>query len=268
MLLWGCLLAGAASAQGSGPLPGTVPVAPLAVATPTAVPMTSLPSAEPQQTGAVPAGGGFSMQAAPSPNSAARAGRTATPAAVDADYKIGVNDLLEIDVFGVSELKRIVRVNTTGHISMPLIGLVEVAGLSPSDAEALVALQYGKSYLQDPQVSIFIKEFTSQRVTVEGEVKKPGVYPIKGHITLLQSLATAEGITNMADASNIKVFRVAPDGTRSVQVFDLEQIRTGAAPDPEVRNDDVVQVGQSQGKAVAKGLMEFILPFRLLSPAL
>ena len=266
MLLWGCLLAGPASAQGSGPLPGTVPVAPLAVATPTAVPMTSLPSAEPQQIGAVPAGGGFSMQAAPSPNSAARAGRTATPAAVDADYKIGVNDLLEIDVFGVSELKRIVRVNTTGHISMPLIGLVEVAGLSPSDAEALVALQYGKSYLQDPQVSIFIKEFTSQRITLDGAVVRPGIYPLTGQITLLRALAMAGGGSQLADLEEVMLFRLTPDGQSLVEKHDVLKIRVGEAPDPTLRGDDVVVVNRNTARATLRDslfrdILDTINPF-------
>jgi len=266
MLLWGCLLAGAASAQGSGPLPGTVPVAPLAVATPTAVPMTSLPSAEPQQIGAVPAGGGFSMQAAPSPNSAARAGRTATPAAVDADYKIGVNDLLEIDVFGVSELKRIVRVNTTGHISMPLIGLVEVAGLSSSDAEALIALQYGKSYLQDPQVSIFIKEFTSQRITLDGAVVRPGIYPLTGQITLLRALAMAGGGSQLADLEEVMLFRLTPDGQSLVEKHDVLKIRVGEAPDPALRGDDVVVVNRNTARATLRDslfrdILDTINPF-------
>ncbi|RUQ39503.1 MAG: polysaccharide export protein [Candidatus Competibacteraceae bacterium] len=225
-------------------------------------------STPPAETTSTPVASSASTGAGVSPT------ETSTPVAVantrvgTEEYRIGPQDLLEIQVVGVQDLSRTVRVNSRGSISLPLVGVVKAAGLTSQELEAELATRLAKDYLQNPQVSVFIKEFTSQRVTVEGEVKKPGVYPIKGHITLLQSLATAEGITNMADASNIKVFRVAPDGTRSVQVFDLEQIRTGAAPDPEVRNDDVVQVGQSQGKAVAKGLMEFILPFRLLSPAL
>lgn len=226
---------------------------------------TSTPPADMAPT---PVASSASTAADASPTAASTPVAAANTSAGTEEYRIGPQDLLELQVFGVKDLNRTVRVNSRGSISLPLVGVVKAAGLTSQELEAELATRLAKDYLQNPQVSVFIKEFTSQRVTVEGEVKKPGVYPIKGHITLLQSLATAEGITNMADASNIKVFRVAPDGTRSVQVFDLEQIRTGAAPDPEVRNDDVVQVGQSQGKAVAKGLMEFILPFRLLSPGL
>ncbi|MEI2625750.1 MAG: polysaccharide biosynthesis/export family protein [Giesbergeria sp.] len=118
----------------------------------------------------------------------------AVPSVADSDYKITPSDLLEIEVFGVSELKRTVRVNTSGQIAMPLIGTISVAGLTPSDAEALIALQYaGKNFLQDPQVSIFVKEFTTQRITLDGALNKPGVYPLTGQISLLRALGHGGG---------------------------------------------------------------------------
>jgi polysaccharide export outer membrane protein len=95
-----------------------------------------------------------------------------------------------VEVFGVSELKRTVRVNSTGHIALPLIGTLEVAGLSPADAEALIAIQYGAKYLKDPQVSVFVKEFTTKRITVDGAVVKPGIFPLTGPITLLRAIGT------------------------------------------------------------------------------
>lgn len=184
------------------------------------------------------------------------------------DYRIGPQDLLELQVFGIDALNRTVRVNSRGSISLPLVGLVPAAGLTSEQLEEALAAKLAKDYLQNPQVSVFIKEFTSQRVTVEGAVKKPGVYPLKGRTSLLQTLATAEGLTSVADTT-VRVFRTdAVTGNRSALEFDLEQIRAGETPDPLVRNDDIIQVRESQGKAVAKELIEFILPFRLLSPAL
>ncbi len=184
------------------------------------------------------------------------------------EYRIGPQDLLELKVFGVKDLEREVRVSSSGSISLPLIGMVKAAGLTSQELEAELATQLAKDYLQNPQVSVFIKEYTSQRVTVEGEVKKPGIYPLKGRTTLLQALASAEGLTTLADL-NVKVFRADPvTGNRKAMAFDLEKIREGVIHDPEVRNDDVIQVGQSQGKATAKQIIDFILPFRLLSPAL
>ncbi len=84
------------------------------------------------------------------------------------DYRIGPQDLIEIQVFGIDNLKREVRVNSRGIISLPLVGPVTVAGLTNQEAETLIAAKYEKDYLQDPQVSVFIKEFTSQRITRRG----------------------------------------------------------------------------------------------------
>lgn len=195
-------------------------------------------------------------------------GEPAPPAGLDGgtqDYRIGPQDLLELQVFGIEALNRTVRVNSRGLISLPLIGVVQAAGLTSEELEAALAEKLAQDYLQDPQVSVFIKEFTSQRVTVDGAVKNPGIYPLKGQTSLLQALVTAQGLTSVADPSSVKIFRVGPNGMRDVQEFDLEKIRSGEVRDPEVRNDDIVQVGESTGKAVAKELIEFILPFRFLA---
>jgi len=182
------------------------------------------------------------------------------------DYRIGPQDLLELQVFAVEALNRTVRVNSRGFVSLPLIGLVQAAGLTSEQLEASLADRLAEKYLQNPQVSVFIKEYTSQRVTVEGAVKKPGIYPLRGRTSLLQTLATAEGLTTVADPNGVRVFRTDPrTGNRATLEFDLEKIRAGEARDPAVQNDDIVQVGESRGKSVAKELIEFILPFRVLT---
>lgn len=177
----------------------------------------------------------------------------ATPSALDADYKITPSDLLEIEVFGVTELKRTVRVNTSGQIAMPLIGTLTVAGLSPSDAEALIALQYkGKNYLQDPQISIFVKEFTTQRITLDGALVKPGVYPLTGQITLLRALAMAGGGGQLADMEAVMLFRMTPDGQNLAQKYNVDKIRKGEAPDPPVQNDDVIVVNRNDTRVTLR----------------
>ncbi len=118
------------------------------------------------------------------------------------DYRIGSQDLLELQVFGIDALNRTVRVNSRGFISLPLVGLVQAAGLTSEELEEALAAKLAQDYLQNPQVSVFIKEFTSQRVTVEGAVKKPGVYPLKGRTSLLQTLATAERLVQRSRHHN------------------------------------------------------------------
>ena len=177
----------------------------------------------------------------------------AVPSVLDADYKITASDLLEIEVFGVSELKRTVRVNTSGQIAMPLIGTFTVAGLTPSDAEALIALQYStKNFLQDPQVSIFVKEFTTQRITLDGALNKPGVYPLTGQISLLRALAMAGGGGQLADMENVMLFRMGPKGKSEAQKYDVLKIRKGEAPDPMLQNDDVVVVNREDARVTLR----------------
>ena len=144
----------------------------------------------------------------------------------------------------MQELKRTVRVSSTGHVSLPLIGVVQVAGLGPSDAEALIATQYGSRYLQDPQVSVFIREFTTQRITLDGAVAKPGIYPLTGQITLLRALAMAGGGAPLADLENVMLFRLTPDGKTQQERYNVMKIRAGEQPDPMLQGDDLVVVNR------------------------
>jgi polysaccharide export outer membrane protein len=156
-----------------------------------------------------------------------------------ADYRIGPNDLLEIEVFGVTELKRTVRVNSTGLVTLPLIGSMPLAGLTAQQAEAAIAARYGDKYLQDPQISVFIKEFTTQRVTIEGAVARPGIYPLTGQITLLRAMALAGGRGELASLDNVMVYRAGPDGKLDSKTYDLDLVRSGDIPDPVVMPEDV-----------------------------
>lgn len=166
----------------------------------------------------------------------------ASLAGVGADYRIGPNDLLEFDVFGVPDMKRMVRVNASGAVSLPLLGAVPLVGLTARQGETLLADLYGKDYFQNPSVSLFIKEFTTQRVTIEGAVLKPGIYPVTGQITLLRALALGGGYAQYADQEIIMLYRMGTDGRQVTQSFNLQQVRAGEVPDPLVQPDDVIVV--------------------------
>ena len=98
-------------------------------------------------------------------------------------------------------------------------------------AEELIAAKYAKDFLQDPQVSVFIKEFTSQRITVEGAVARPGIYPIRGDTTLVQAIALAGGQGQLPDLTEVMVFRLEAGQRRSL-TYDLIRIRGGELEDP------------------------------------
>ncbi len=225
-------LSGSALAQGPA-----MPKAPVAVNAPGAAADVSSPKA--------PTG--------PQPISPAtpRVGPAPTGQVVADDYRIGPSDLLEIQVFGVDTLKRDVRVNSRGAISLPLVGTVIVGGLTGDEAETLIAAKYEKDYLQDPQVSIFIKEYTSQRITLEGAVARPGVYPIRGDTSLMQAIAIAGGQGALSDLHEVLVYR--REGVeRKMYTFDLDKIRAGEAEDPSIVNDDVIVVKRSPGRVAIR----------------
>jgi polysaccharide export outer membrane protein len=199
--------------------------------------------------------------AAPTVDSAAEASDKAS--AQEDEYKIGASDLLEISVFQVKELDRAVRVNSRGLITLPLIGSISAAGLSSTELEDVIAGKLKDGYLQDPQVSVFIKEFTSQRVTVEGQVEKAGIFPITGRTTLLQALALAGGMKDLGEGS-VRVFRLVPGGKREMLVYDVDQVRGGSIVDPSMKNNDIVVVGKAEGRAFIKALTDTLRGFIML----
>jgi len=174
------------------------------------------------------------------------------------EYRIGPSDLLEISVFQVPELSRTVRVNSSGSLSLPLIGQIQAGGLTSYQLETVIAKKLQQDYLQDPHVSVFIKEFVSQRVTVGGSVNRSGVFPISGRTTLLQAIAMAGGLGKFAIESDIRIFRTLQDGSNQVLVYDLKPIRKGEAQDPSVLTSDVIVVANSETRERMRGVAEFL----------
>lgn len=217
-------------------------------------------SSTPQGADAGPPGSGTSAAVTVNQNvDAARAGETPSPS--DEEYRIGTNDLLEVSVFQAKELDRAVRVNSHGLITLSLIGPIQAAGLSATELEARIAEKLKAAYLQDPQVSVFIKEFTSQRVTIEGQVEKTGIYPMTGPTTLLQAIALAGGVKDVGDTALVRVFRLEKGGARQMIVYDLDQVRSGGISDPRVKNNDIVVVDKSQTKATIKMITDTLRGF-------
>jgi polysaccharide export outer membrane protein len=128
------------------------------------------------------------------------------------EYRVGPKDLLEISVFGADELSRTVRVSEDGKVTLPLLGEVVVDGLTKSEVEKKLGQLLGQKYVQNPQVTVFIREYQSKRVSVLGAVEKPGPYQLLGRQTLMQIISEAGGLTR--DAGNeIIIIRQLPDGS-------------------------------------------------------
>jgi polysaccharide export outer membrane protein len=181
-----------------------------------------------------------------------------------AEYRIGAGDLLEVKVFQAPELSGETRVDNNGNISLPLLGDIYVKGLTKSQLEQQVQSLLSRNLLQNPQVTVFIKEFTSQRVTIEGAVAKPGVYPIQGQMTLLQALALAGGPIDMANQKQILLLRHVSNNVKAYDI-NLSAIRRAQMPDPFLKNDDRIIVARSQARVLVRDAGTVLSPLGSLS---
>ena len=172
------------------------------------------------------------------------------------EYRIGAQDLLTISVLSVPELNKDVRVKSNGQVTLPLIGVIMAGGRTIPELEGDLARKYSDGYLQRPQVSVFVKEFTSQRVTLEGAISKPGIYPINGSMTLIQAIAVAGGLDDkIADMSGIVLIRQV-NGQRMAAAYDLRQLRKGVLEDPMIYGGDIITVEQSASKSAMRRFIE------------
>jgi len=181
------------------------------------------------------------------------------------DYRIGPQDTLVIDVFQVDDLSRTVRVENNGTVLLPLIGQVTAVGRTSKQLSDEIATELGKNYMKDPLVTVTVKESTNLRVTIDGAVIQPGIYPISGNTTLVQAIALARGPSDIADLKQVAIFRNS-GSQRMTAIFDLASIRAGKATDPAVLANDVIVVETSGGRRFLKNLGS-VAPFlQLLRP--
>jgi polysaccharide biosynthesis/export protein len=148
------------------------------------------------------------VPANPPPQNSDVVAKANNPAAtvIDADYKIGPQDVVRIDVWKEPEISRTIPVRPDGKVSLPLLNDVQAAGLT--------AIQLGNSihdgltkYLNNPQVTVTVMEINSRRVYITGEVNRPGALPLLPNMTVLQALSSGGGFTQFAKLKGIYVLR-------------------------------------------------------------
>lgn len=171
-------------------------------------------------------------------------------------YRLGSGDLLEVSVFQVKDFNKVkARVDGIGDIDLPLAGVVKVGGLTVNQARQAITQRLAETYLQDPQVSVFLDKAANERFTVDGAVHKPGVYPMLGQMNLLQAIAMAQGPTTLANYSRVVIFRTI-GGKPMAARFDLDQIRAGTMIDPTLYPDDIIVVDESGLKSTLKAIID------------
>jgi len=151
------------------------------------------------------------------------------PGPIRSDYVIGKEDLLELGVFEQPDLTRTVRVSGDGTISLPLLGVVPLAGLSTKQAEEKLRELLSDKYLTDPQVWVFVKEAKSRKVSVVGAVEKPGSIEMLGDRTLLEAISEAGGLTHQA-GRDLYVLRPDASGAATRIDIDLDDLMINGNP--------------------------------------
>jgi polysaccharide export outer membrane protein len=156
------------------------------------------------------------------------------------NLRIGIGDLLQITMFGTQDFNSDFRVSSSGDISLPPLGVVHVAGLSTSEAEKLIERQLVEGgFYREPRISVFEKEYVTQGVSILGEVKNPGVYPLLADRPLLDLLSQAGGLT--ANASKTISITHAGQGTPSVVTLSRDP-ELAAASNPTILPGDTIVV--------------------------
>lgn len=183
-------------------------------------------------------------------------------AALSSSYRIAPMDTLSIRVFGMPDLTGDYQVDLRGNVSMPLIGDVAALNLTPSELDGLLKRKYGEKYLENPDISVGIKQSAGRNITVDGAVTKGGMFPVIGPMTLMQAIAIAGGVDEeTANPRRVAIFRTI-NGRRQAAAFDLVSIRRGEMGDPRVYAGDIVIVDGSRIKQTQKQLFQ---SFPLLS---
>lgn len=170
------------------------------------------------------------------------------------DYRIGPLDTLEVSVFHVDGLNRTVQVDSSGQINLPLIGGIAAMGKTAPQLADDIASELGRKYLQSPQVTVFVSKSQSQKFTIDGAVREPGVYDITGRMTLLQAIATAKGVDQTAQLKHVVIFRMV-NAKRMAAVVNLANVRNGQADDPQIYASDVIVVAGSNSQRVLRNII-------------
>ncbi|HYA98456.1 MAG TPA: polysaccharide biosynthesis/export family protein [Methylomirabilota bacterium] len=155
-------------------------------------------------------------------------------------YRVGVEDEIAIAVWHEPELSQALVVRPDGMITLPLLNDVKVAGLTTEEVQALLTEKL-KPFINDPQVTVIVKTVKSRKVSLVGNVVKQGVYPLNGHLTVLELLAEAGGLGPFAKSKSIYILR-KQDGKEVRLPFNYKRAVSGKGDNPELMPGDMVVV--------------------------
>lgn len=189
-----------------------------------------------------------------------------TVVALEAGYKIAPMDTLAIKVFGMNDITGDYQVDLRGNVSLPLVGDVMAMNLTPVEFDEVLTRKYGEKYLENPDISVGIKQSAGRNVTVDGAVRRGGMFPVAGPMSLMQAVALAGGINEeTANPRRVAIFRTI-NGQRQAAAFDLVSIRRGEMADPPVYSGDIVVVDGSAIKEAQKKIFQAVPLLNVFRP--
>lgn len=153
---------------------------------------------------------------------------------VDADYVIGIEDVLVVNVWREQEMSRTVSVRPDGKITLPLLGEFEADGKTPKQLEELIHKKL-QTLVTNPEVSVIVQEIRSQKFNIVGEVNKPGTYALSASMTVLDAIALAGGFRDFAKPKKMYILRKSRDGVSSRIPVNYNKIIKGEGTDQNIR---------------------------------
>lgn len=176
------------------------------------------------------------------------AGKEALPSlyvpVVESEYRFQVGDSLAIRSYYDPQLNQEVFVRPDGCISLLFMGDVNVVGMTPSKLDEIVTDAY-RGIVQSPEVTVVLKETSGSSVYLGGEVKHPSVQPLRGQLTLLQSIALAGGFLSSANLNQVLLMRKQTDGSFKTYKLNVEEVLESNTPDLYLQRYDIVYVPKS-----------------------
>ena len=152
----------------------------------------------------------------------------------DSNFVIGNDDMLAINVWKEPDISRSIPVRSDGKISLPLIGELQAAGLTPLKLEQEIAGKL-QSYISQPEVTVMVQQINSQKFNVLGQVARPGSFPIANSTTVLDAIALAGGFRDFAKKKSIIVLRQNADGSQTRFPFNYEEVIKGTSTSQNIR---------------------------------
>jgi polysaccharide export outer membrane protein len=157
--------------------------------------------------------------------------------------RVGIDDTFDVRVYGEGELTGTFRVATDGTIDYPLAGRIQVAGLRTGEIQQLLVSKLKDRYLTDPQVVVTIKDRNSQKISVLGQVTKPGQVGYYPNMTIVDAIASAGGFTGIAAKNSVNLRREVA-GKIETHIYPVADISEGRSPNVMVLPGDVLVVDE------------------------